>query len=289
MYGKPEHRAFGKPQQQQPAAGTAPRSNPGTAAFNTAYGRPAHTAYGKPAHTAYGKPVHTAYGKPVPAAYGKPVHKAYGTVVTPERQTSNPAGSSVPRAAYGTPARAAYGTAPRAAAARPRPAHKVYGSTEVHKAHAGYRKPETYAYKESKFQSDLTVAEPYYITKMMYQGLLERLAQARGAIERGDLAVKATKLASAAAIIENLKTSLDFSLKPSLAQNFSDLYDFMLYCINKASFNLSSKPIDDAIKVLLPIKTAWEKIPVKAIEEANKMRRVDRDYSNNSSMLAAHV
>lgn len=269
---------------------------------NSPFGKPAHSAYGKPAPAGYGKPAHGSYGKPAHRAYGQLVHPTtYGTVngtqnTAPQQSQQNTPATpaAVRHNVYNRPTRTTLGTTPHAAAmprnqVQPRPGlHQ--GRADTHPgSHFGYRKPETYAYKESKFQSDLTVAEPYYITKMMFQGLLERLAQARGAIDRNDLAVKATKLASATSIIEILKTSLDFSYKPSLAQNLSDLYDFMLDRLREASINLSSKPIDDAIKILLPIKSAWERIPIQAIEQANEMRHVDADYSNNASMLAAHV
>ena len=67
------------------------------------------------------------------------------------------------------------------------------------------------AYKKTSVNAELSVADPYVITKMLYQGIFERLAQAKGAIARGDLAMKANRLSSATAILENLKDTLDFS------------------------------------------------------------------------------
>lgn len=47
------------------------------------------------------------------------------------------------------------------------------------------------AYQKTTVNAEISVADPYYVTKLLYQGLFERLAQAKGAIERGDLALKA--------------------------------------------------------------------------------------------------
>lgn len=46
------------------------------------------------------------------------------------------------------------------------------------------------AYQKTTVNAEISVADPYYVTKLLYQGLFERLAQAKGAIERGDLALK---------------------------------------------------------------------------------------------------
>ena len=80
------------------------------------------------------------------------------------------------------------------------------------------------AYQRTNVNAEISVADPYYVTKMLFQGAYERMAQAKGAIERGDLALKAKKLSSATAIIEYLRSTLDFSQSQSIAQSLYDLY-----------------------------------------------------------------
>ena len=67
------------------------------------------------------------------------------------------------------------------------------------------------AYQKTTVNAEISVADPYYVTKLLYQGLFERLAQAKGAIERGDLALKAKKLSTATAIGKFEKHSRLFS------------------------------------------------------------------------------
>ena len=88
------------------------------------------------------------------------------------------------------------------------------------------------AYKKANLTAEISVAEPYIVTKMLYQGVFERIAQAKGAITRGDLETKAKKLSSATAILENLKSSLDFSINAGLAQSLYDLYCFIIDMIS---------------------------------------------------------
>ena len=124
------------------------------------------------------------------------------------------------------------------------------------------------AYQKTTVNAEISVADPYYVTKLLYQGLFERLAQAKGAIERGDLALKAKKLSTATAILENLRSTLDFSQSKSIAQGLYDIYSYMIDQVAEASLNLMTQPIDNAIRALMPIKKAWDSIPVTAQQEA---------------------
>ena len=142
------------------------------------------------------------------------------------------------------------------------------------------------AYQKTTVNAEISVADPYYVTKLLYQGLFERLAQAKGAIERGDLALKAKKLSTATAILENLRSTLDFSQIKTIAQGLYDIYSYMIDQVAEASLNLMTQPIDNAIRALMPIKKAWDSIPVTAQQEAASKRtqeqlNVDLNHADN--------
>lgn len=142
------------------------------------------------------------------------------------------------------------------------------------------------AYQKTPVNAEISVADPYYVTKLLYQGLFERLAQAKGAIERGDLALKAKKLSTATAILENLRSTLDFSQSKTIAQGLYDIYSYMIDQVAEASLNLMTQPIDNAIRALMPIKKAWDSIPVTAQQEAASKRtqeqlNVDLNHADN--------
>ena len=142
------------------------------------------------------------------------------------------------------------------------------------------------AYQKTTVNAEISVADPYYVTKLLYQGLFERLAQAKGAIERRDLALKAKKLSTATAILENLRSTLDFSQSKTIAQGLYDIYSYMIDQVAEASLNLMTQPIDNAIRALMPIKKAWDSIPVTAQQEAASKRtqeqlNVDLNHADN--------
>lgn len=133
-------------------------------------------------------------------------------------------------------------------------------------------------YRKASVNAELAVADPYTITKALYQGVFERLGQAKGAIARGDLEEKAKKIASASAIIKYLQDTLDPKHAPEIAHNLFLIYDFMLDKLADASLNVDAQPIDDALRAFLPIKEAWDNIPQKAINEATAIMRANEQH-----------
>ncbi len=148
------------------------------------------------------------------------------------------------------------------------------------------------AYQRTNVNAELAVADPYYVTKLLYQGLYERIAQAKGAIERGDLALKAKKLSSATAILENLRSTLDFSQSKSIAQSLFDIYSYMLDQVTEASIKLITQPLDNALRAFMPIKKAWDSIPYEAQKEAQSMRtqeQLDVDLNNDAHIAKGFI
>lgn len=145
-----------------------------------------------------------------------------------------------------------------------------------------YNRRNLDAYRKNSVRAELSVADPYTITKMLFQGAFERLMQAKGAIEHGDLELKGKKLASASVIIENLRSTLDFKVNKELAQKLFDLYTYIIDRIADASVEVSLLPIDAALKVLLPLKSAWDSIPLSEQQKAASQREM---YQNDAAAV----
>ncbi len=123
------------------------------------------------------------------------------------------------------------------------------------------------AYQNVNIKSSLTAADPHQIITMMYNGLLESLAQAKGAIERKDLENKSKLLTKATNILQALTTSLDTDSQPEISKNFSELYSFCISKINDASLSLDISTIDQVINFLSPLRDAWQQMPEAAKQE----------------------
>ncbi len=124
-------------------------------------------------------------------------------------------------------------------------------------------------YRKTKLEAELSVATPHRVLQMMFEGLLERLAQAKGAIEIQDLAAKSEMLSKAVGIINGLQMSIDQSVDPELGQRLSQMYEYMKQRLNDASVSLDTAAIDEVIELITPIKEAWDNIPSDVRDKMN--------------------
>ena len=129
-----------------------------------------------------------------------------------------------------------------------------------------------HAYKKRNIQQELAEADPHKITLMLMQGVLEKLAQAKGCFVRGDLAGKSEHVSRAMTIIIYLRDTLDLNVKEKVTDDLYSLYSFMVSHLTDSSQKDTEKQLSDVIEMMLPIKTAWQQIPQAAKEQAYKAR-----------------
>ncbi len=130
------------------------------------------------------------------------------------------------------------------------------------------------AYTTTSLDAESAVADPHRVIQMLMQGGLERLAQAKGAIERRDFSGKSTAISKAMAIINGLQDSLDLSYG-QIPQDLYALYDYMKDRLMDASKNMDCEAIDEVANLMITIKSAWDNIPdaekQKAFEQQSKV------------------
>ncbi|BBG88905.1 MULTISPECIES: flagellar export chaperone FliS [Aeromonas] len=128
------------------------------------------------------------------------------------------------------------------------------------------------AYKAASLEAELSVADPHRVIQLLMQGFLERLAKAKGAIERKDYEQKSMLISSATAILNGLQDSLDMELG-GITNDLYGLYAYMKDRLLDASVNMDIAAIDEVIGLMLPIKSAWDQVPEEEKQKAYAMRR----------------
>ena len=128
------------------------------------------------------------------------------------------------------------------------------------------------AYKTTSLDAEMAVADPHRVIQMLMQGLLERLAQSKGAIERRDYAAKSSAISRAMAIINGLQDSLDLSYG-QVPQDLYALYDYMKTRLMDASRAMEIQPIDEVVGLMVTIKSAWDQIPESERQKAFNQQR----------------
>lgn len=132
------------------------------------------------------------------------------------------------------------------------------------------------AYKKGNLKQDIATADPHRLTLMLMQGALDKMAYAKGCIERKDFEGKSEHLSKATAIIINLRDTLDLDVKSEVTDNLFSLYEYMIGRLTDANIQNSLSIMDEVISLLLPIKTAWMQIPEAAKQEAYEIRKQKR-------------
>ena len=113
------------------------------------------------------------------------------------------------------------------------------------------------AYQSVSAHGAVAGADPHALVQMLMDASVERLTSARACIERGEIARKAKLLHSAVVLIAELRGSLDLKKGGELAQNLSDLYDYMARRLIQANLSSDAHAITEVLSLLGEIRSAW--------------------------------
>ena len=117
------------------------------------------------------------------------------------------------------------------------------------------------AYRQVGVQSSVDSASPHMLIKMLFDGLIQSLNAARGAMQRGDIAEKGRQLGKAVRILEEgLKGGLNPVQGGEIARNLSALYD---YCVNRltlANMRNDIALVEEEVHLITPVAQSWNEI-----------------------------
>ncbi|RUO43027.1 flagellar export chaperone FliS [Aliidiomarina taiwanensis] len=128
------------------------------------------------------------------------------------------------------------------------------------------------AYASVGVSNQVVTADPYRVIQMLLQGALDKMAYAKGAIERKDFAAKAENLTKSVAIVNALQDALDMDVKAEVTNNLFDLYSFIIDQLTDVSVDNDITKLEETMFVLRQIKEGWDAIPVSAREEGLRMQ-----------------
>lgn len=104
-------------------------------------------------------------------------------------------------------------------------------------------------------------ADPYELTAMLFQGVLDRIAQARHALNERNVQVKGERIGKAITIIDALRYSLDHAAGGELAGNLDSLYEYAQRRLLEANLHNDADRLDEVAGILRSIKEGWDGIP----------------------------
>jgi flagellar protein FliS len=117
------------------------------------------------------------------------------------------------------------------------------------------------AYQKTGTYASTVFADPHSLITQMLDGALTRIAQAKGAIERKEIATKAELISKAITIIGSLEGCLDHEKGGELSRNLSSLYEYMNFTLAEGNIYNNVSKLEEVTRLLLEIKVGWMQIP----------------------------
>ena len=121
--------------------------------------------------------------------------------------------------------------------------------------------PGMSAYRAVDIQTRAATMDQHELVAMMYEGILESVARARGAMQQGDTETKVAEIQRAVRILqEGLRTSLDLDNGGELAANLANLYDYCVLRLAQANGRNDEAALAEVARLIKPIADAWREM-----------------------------
>lgn len=126
-----------------------------------------------------------------------------------------------------------------------------------------YARPNQFAsaYQRVGAETAVTSASPHQLVALLYQGFLDAVAQARGAMQGGEVERKNRSVKRALAILdEGLRSCLDLNAGGQLAQDLHALYGYVELRLTQANLRNDEALLDECQRLIQPLRDAWNQI-----------------------------
>ena len=115
-------------------------------------------------------------------------------------------------------------------------------------------------YQKIGAQAQVSEASPHRLVQMLMEGGLDRIAQAKGAIERCDVPGKGVLISQAIGIIGGLREGLDLENRADEVEQLDNLYIYMMKRLAEANIKTDPVLLDEVSDLLRTVKDGWDGI-----------------------------
>lgn len=133
-------------------------------------------------------------------------------------------------------------------------------------------------YQQTSVETGVENATPHKLVGLLYEGVLNNLAYAKGAMERKDYEQKAEKMNKAVLIIGSLRSSLDMESGGEISANYEGLYSYMNRRLLEASAKNDIAMVDEVIALVRQLNDAWAQMP-------ENFKKATRDQLENIKQI----
>lgn len=117
------------------------------------------------------------------------------------------------------------------------------------------------AYRQVGVETSVEDASPHKLISLLFDGYMESISQARGAMRAGQIEQKGKAISRAARIVEEgLKASLNVAEGGALARDLHALYDYLARRLTLANIRNDEAMLDECASLVEPLRQAWREI-----------------------------
>ena len=117
------------------------------------------------------------------------------------------------------------------------------------------------AYRQVHASTGVANATPHGLVTMLFDGLIGAIAEARGAMRGGNLAVKVQSISRALRIVdEGLSATLNLAEGGQIATDLRDLYAYITTRLAYANLHNDEATLEECTRLIEPVRSAWAEI-----------------------------
>lgn len=120
-------------------------------------------------------------------------------------------------------------------------------------------------YQQVRVESKVDGASPHELVTMLFEGFMEAVAQARGAMREQRPEIKGAAIGRAVRIVEEgLRAGLDRRAGGSLARDLDELYNYLAMRLTLANLRNDEAALEECQSLMRPLHEAWLAIAEEA-------------------------
>ena len=115
-------------------------------------------------------------------------------------------------------------------------------------------------YQSIKLEGRVATSPNHGLVSLLFDRILEKIAVATGAIDRGDVSARGSAISDAIRIVDNLRAALDRAQGGDIAASLNALYDYVEKRLVTANAQVDKTALSEVAGLIGEIKSGWDGI-----------------------------